>query len=78
MKRIGLVASLALLASLAACGSFTDKDRAMLKESHDLAVQANEKADKAEAAAKAASDHAAASAKSADKADRIFRAGQNK
>ena len=74
MKRLAL-ATLALL-SLAACNNgLSDKDRAMLKETHDLAVQANDKADRAEADAKA---NAASSAASADKADRIFRAGQNK
>jgi hypothetical protein len=74
MKRLAL-ATLALL-SLAACNNgLNDKDRAMMKETHDLAVSANEKADRAEANSRA---NAAASAQSADKADRIFRAGQNK
>lgn len=74
MKRLVLTATLSLLA-LTACNGLTDKDRAMLKETHDLAVQANEKADRAEAASRA---NAAASAAAADKADRIFRQGQNK
>lgn len=74
MKRIVLAAI--VLASLSACNNgFNEKDRAMLKEAHALAVQANEKADRAEANSRA---NAAASAAAADKADRIFRAGQKK
>jgi hypothetical protein len=74
MKNIGFVAALALLA-ISACSQMSDTDRAMLKETNTLAVQAKEAADRAEANSKA---NAASSAKAADKADRIFRAGQNK
>ncbi len=74
MKRIALIATFAALA-LSACSGLTDKDRASLKETHDLAVQAKEAADRAEAASK---ENAAHSAAAADKADRIFRQGQNK
>lgn len=74
MKRFAAVATLSLLA-LSACSEFTAQDRAMLKETHTIAVQAKETADKAAADARAASDAASKSAKSADKA---FRQGQAK
>lgn len=78
MKKALVLATLSVLALSACNNGLNDKDRAMLKETHDLAVQANETANKAAADAKAANDNAMMSAKSAEKADRIFRQGQNK
>jgi hypothetical protein len=75
MKRIGLIAALTVLSLTACQQGLNDKDRAMLKETRELAQQAKDAADRAEANSKV---NAAASTQAADKADRIFRAGQHK
>lgn len=75
MKRIAIIAALSAFALSACQEGLNEKDRAMLKETRELAQQAKDAADRAEANSKA---NAAASAASAEKADRIFRAGQHK
>ena len=74
MKKTFLIPLLAV-AALAGCTQLSDKDRAMLQETHDLAQQAKDEA--AQAAADAAAARADAD-KAAAKADKIFRQEQNK